>query len=64
MKNREYLLQTNPADILKEANDRIIGKKCSCVLETMCDDVDYYRCVIGDCNKCIELWLNEERRQT
>lgn len=70
MKNREYLLQTAPADILKAANARMIWLHCECILDTLSDDgACFERCRKFteergiDCNKCIESWLNEERRQ-
>lgn len=66
MKNREYLLQTNTADILKTANKRLLWLHCDCILAVMDDAVGIDRCkeFDADCNKCIESWLNEERMQT
>lgn len=64
MKNREYLLQTNPADLLKQANARMMWLHCDCILDTISDDACIDRCkkFDEDCDKCIESWLNEERR--
>lgn len=63
MKNREYLLNTSPIDILKSANARMLWLSCYCILDTLDEACGRDRCESFDfkCDECLQKWLNEER---
>ncbi len=58
MTNREYLIKTNPYDVLIDFNRKM---KKRCVMEVLhpnfWDRCGHYE----DCETCIAEWLNEER---
>lgn len=74
MTNRDYILKTNPYDILIHMNG-LMTDNFKCVKELF-NETRYYiregdedvRCIYSEerkknisCDKCIQRWLNEER---
>jgi hypothetical protein len=59
-RNRDWLNNQNPCDLLKQIHEHIEG----CVLRTISHDVTTKRCwdFNHTCDKCIEAWMNEERK--
>lgn len=59
-RNRDWLNDQNPCDLLKHIHNRIEG----CVLRVIDPYVTTQRCFDWNhtCDKCIEAWMNEERR--
>ena len=76
MTNRDYILKTCPYDLLIELKDAInFNHEYLCLMEHLRDEYIYgvdednkNRCRLStqreyiDCDKCIQKWLNEERR--
>ena len=60
MKNRERLLNTNPYDLLLEAQ-KVLDKHGLCVLMLFRQPDVYERCS-GLCELCIERWMNEDEK--
>lgn len=76
MTNRDYILKTCPYDLLMKLNDSIkFNHEYLCLMEYLRGEYIYgvgeceeIRCRFSDdrkdtdCDKCLQRWLNEERR--
>lgn len=65
MTNRQWLLGTSEYDILLKANERLKkawnGNSPVCMLDVLSKEERDCR-EFNDCEKCIQAWLNEERK--
>ena len=68
MTNREKLLNTNLYDLLCRMQINLDNLLPSvefnfCVLDLIGVDIDAYCDGMGECEKCLQKWLNEEVKQ-
>lgn len=68
MKNREWLRNQSEYDLLcrmneqLDKNDKQSDEFHPCIMDCFMDDKDSDKWCKGNCEKCIQAWLNEERR--
>lgn len=67
MTNRENILHTNIYDLLcrmqHNLDDLLVVDLNFCILDLIGIDTDAYCDGMGECDKCLQKWLNEEVKQ-